>query len=220
MSGETNPARARLRNLHEKTLQGRGAFVADEDRAEWSDEALMAAIAAQDEGAFGSLYDRYADLVYSTALRVLADQQLAEDATQEIFVRIWQRPDAFVAARGRFMSWLMSVTRNRAVDEIRARGRRLRREAPGVDLTRDSDLPVDRAENDPLYAAQAQEDQHRVRGALDDLPREQRLALELAYFGGLTQQEIAFQLHEPLGTIKTRIRLGMQKLRTALGNER
>lgn len=177
----------------------------------------MLAVGARDELAFAVLYDRYADLVYSASVRVLGDSQLAEDATQEIFVRIWRRPEAFIADRGRFLSWLMSVTRNRSVDELRARGRRRRREGePGSD-------PQDRAmsllpaeSDDPVREAQTHEEQATVRRALTELPAEQKLALELAYFGGLTQQEIASTLGEPLGTVKTRIRLGMQKLRKAL----
>jgi RNA polymerase sigma-70 factor (ECF subfamily) len=178
------------------------------------DEVLMLAIVQRDEAAFSILYDRYVDLVYSTCIRVLADPQLAQDTTQEIFVRLWRRPETFVAARGRFLSWLMSVTRNRAVDEIRARGRRQKREDSGAG---DTLMAVpDNDAVDPLHAAQLEEQQQRVRAALQELPGEQRAALELAYFGGLTQQEIALALHEPLGTIKTRIRLAMQKLRRLL----
>lgn len=177
----------------------------------------MAAVVAQDETAFVALYDRYADLVYSTSLRVLADRHLAEDATQDVFVRLWQRPESFVATRGRFVSWLMSVTRNRSVDELRVQGRRHRREAPGVDTVDDPGSIASGAYTDePLHAAQLEEVQAEVRTAMLGLPRDQRVALELAYFGGLTQQEIAVRLSEPLGTVKTRIRLGMQKLRTAL----
>lgn len=174
----------------------------------------MLAIVQHDEAAFSLLYDRYSGLVYSTCLRVLADAQLAQDTTQEVFVRLWRKPEAFVASRGRLLSWLMSVARNRAVDELRARGRRQRREDPGAD---DALVAVaDAGAIDPLGAVQAEEQRGRVRAALAELPAEQRQALELAYFGGLTQQEIALQLHEPLGTIKTRVRLAMQKLRRAL----
>jgi RNA polymerase sigma-70 factor (ECF subfamily) len=178
----------------------------------------MAAVAAQDDYAFAVLYDRYVDLVFSAAVRVLADSQLAEDTTQDVFVRIWRRPEAFVAERGRFLSWLMSVTRNRAVDELRARGRRRKREGSSLGPPDDANaMPLFPGESDdPLHAAQLHEDQVRVRRALVDLPQDQRRALEMAYFGGLTQQEIAIELHEPLGTVKTRIRLGMQKLRKAL----
>jgi RNA polymerase sigma-70 factor (ECF subfamily) len=113
----------------------------------------------------------------------------------------------------------MSVSRNRAVDVLRARGRRQRREGGGIGFESDVDqltaLPGEPAD-DPVSVAQLREEQVLVRAALQGLPKEQRLALELAYFGGLTQQEIAITLHEPLGTVKTRIRLGMQKLRRSL----
>lgn len=221
MNRERNPAEPRARSFNELTLEERSLVFSSEDRGTWSDESLMAAIAAQDELAFAALYDRYADMVFSASLRVLLDRQLAEDATQDIFVRLWQRPETFVPARGRFVSWLMSVTRNRSVDELRSRGRRSRREAASMDGGEDPAAQVASARtDDPAHAAQVQEEQQTVRAALEGLPTEQRKALEMAYFGGLTQQEIAFALHEPLGTVKTRIRLGMQKLRSALESER
>lgn len=221
MNGDTNPAEARIRNFSESSVTDHRTSPAYGERVVWSDEALMLAVATQDETAFVALYDRYADLVYSTSLRVLADRHLAEDATQDVFVRLWQRPQSFVASRGRFVSWLMSVTRNRSVDELRAQGRRYRREAPGIESVEDAPgIPADHYYEEPLRAAQLQEEQASVRGALTSLPAEQRIALEMAYFGGLTQQEIATRLHEPLGTVKTRIRLGMQKLRTALADIR
>lgn len=177
----------------------------------------MLAVASRDHMAFQVLYERYAEIVFATSLRVLADRQLAEDASQDVFVRLWRRPELFIAARGRFLSWLMSVTRNRSVDELRVRGRRRRHEAANYLPSED---PAETAQagdsEDPLRTAQLHEEQAFVRHALKGLPAEQRLALELAYFGGLTQQEIALRLHEPLGTVKTRIRLGMQKLRAAL----
>ncbi|MCB9485923.1 MAG: sigma-70 family RNA polymerase sigma factor [Thermoflexaceae bacterium] len=188
--------------------------------AAWSDERLMEAVVARQEAAFAVIFDRYTEVVYSTAYRVLGDSQLAEDTTQDIFVRLWKNPAAFVADRGRFVSWLMSVSRNRAVDELRSRGRRRRREGiPGA-LPEDNFLESLPAETeDPLSSAQMNERQSLVRAALANLPREQRLALELSYFSGLTQQQIADMLHEPLGTVKTRVRLGMMKLRRALDGQ-
>ncbi len=188
-------------------------------RREWADDTLMAAVVAHDDLAFAVIYQRYADLVYSASLRVLADAQLAEDATQDVFVRLWRRPETFVAQRGRFVSWLMSVARNRAVDELRARGRRRRREGTSLPepSANESAVPVYATEQeDPQATAEHHEDRVEVRAALSLLPADQRIALELAYFGGLTQQEISLRLHEPLGTIKTRMRLGMQKLRRAI----
>jgi len=168
----------------------------------------------RDIKAFETLYDRYGDLVYSTALRVLRDAHLAEDVSQEIFLRLWRRPEAYVAQRGRFGSWLLSVTRNRAVDEARSRGRRYRHEtAQGEQQEREL---VGENFPDPGLAAQLEDERRAVRQALSGLPAEQRQVIELAYFGGFTQQEISEMLGQPLGTVKTRIRLGMQKLKTAL----
>lgn len=217
MAFNRNPEASGVRSVH-RTSDATPVVAADRgNRAEWSDEALMLAVVNRDELAFAELYDRYVDLVYSTSLRVLGDAQLAEDATQDIFVRLWRRPQAFMAERGRFVSWLMSVVRNRAVDELRARGRRQKREGVAGSEVQEAALALLPADgDDPVQTAQLREDQRTVRAALAGLPPEQRLALEMAYFGGYTQQEIALHLGEPLGTIKTRIRLGMQKLRRAL----
>lgn len=180
------------------------------------DETLVRRIAQRDANAFAQLYDRHADLVYSVALRVLADPALAQDAAQDVFLRLWRNPAAYDAARGRFVSWLVSVARNRAVDEVRMRGRRRLREVG--DHASVDDPPDGRAE-DPQVAVQVQADRLAVRRALAQLPPEQRVALEMAYFSGLTQQEIAEHLHQPLGTIKTRTRLAMKKLRSMLSAE-
>jgi RNA polymerase sigma-70 factor (ECF subfamily) len=171
----------------------------------------------RDRHAFEEIYDRYGDLVYSTALRVLRDPHLAEDISQEVFVRLWRKPESYVAERGRFLTWLISVTRNRAVDEVRARGRRQRHETASPE-EQVRELPAGAA-NDPALKAQLAEQRRVVRAALAELPPEQREVIELAYFGGLTQQEIADRLAQPLGTVKTRIRLGMQKLRASLAPE-
>ncbi len=217
MAWNGNPDTPGIRNMGRTVEFSRPAEAEIASRVDWPDEALMLAIVARDEHAFSVLYDRYVDLVYSASFRVLGDAQLAEDASQDVFVRLWRRPETFIAERGRFMSWLMSVTRNRAVDELRARGRRRKREGGPLGEPDEAAEPVFSTELiDPLHSAQLHEEQATVRRALAALPREQKLCLELAYFGGLTQQEIAARLHEPLGTIKTRIRLGMQKLRRAL----
>jgi len=217
MTWDANPDHSGVRSITRTGEIIRRSGETWEARLQLTDEALMLAVTGRDECAFAVLYDRYADLVYSASLRVLGDTQQAEDTTQDVFVRLWRRPESFVAERGRFMSWLMSVTRNRAVDELRSRGRRRRREvATGGALDDDRPLQVPGHDDDPLGAAQLHEQQMLVRRALAELPAEQKVALELAYFGGLTQQEISGLLHEPLGTIKTRIRLGMQKLHRSL----
>ena len=186
----------------------------DSDYAELGDEELMQRLHHRDKRAFEAIFDRYGDLVYSTALRVLRDAHLAEDVSQEIFVRLWRKPQSYVAERGRFLTWLISVTRNRAVDEVRSRGRRQRHETASPE-EQERELPASDS-IDPALNAQLSEQAGIVRAALAKLPPEQREIIELAYFGGLTQQEISERLDQPLGTVKTRIRLGMQKLRAAL----
>ncbi len=186
------------------------------DYPDLPDEQLMARLAMRDIKAFEALYDRYGTLVYSTALRVVGDTQLAEDIAQEVFLRIWRRPDHYVPQRGRFVTWLLSVARNGAVDQVRTRGRRRRRETAGDEP--DKEVPGDE-NRDPAMMAELADERQKVRQALASLPPEQRRVIEMAYYGGYTQQEIAAMLDQPLGTVKTRIRLAMQKLRAALAGE-
>jgi RNA polymerase sigma-70 factor (ECF subfamily) len=181
-----------------------------------TDEELMACLGTQDIEAFEALYDRYGTLAYSTALRVAGDVHLAEDITQEVFLRIWRHPDRYVPQRGRFVSWFLSVTRNEAIDQVRSRGRRRRHEFVAEQPERD--LAADDG-HDPDLMAELADERHRIRRALANLPVEQRRAIEMAYFGGYSQQEIAQLLGQPLGTVKTRVRLGMQKLRVLLRPE-
>ena len=186
---------------------------------ELSDEELMQRLFYGDLQAFEVLYSRYADLVYSTALRILRDVHLAEDMVQEIFLRLWRKPESYEAQRGRFLTWLMSVARNRAVDELRSRGRRFRHETPTASGEQQEREIADGGEHDPALTAQLAEQRRAIRAALAGLPAEQRQVIELAYFGGYTQQEISTMLGQPLGTVKTRIRLGMQKLKLAITPE-
>jgi RNA polymerase sigma-70 factor (ECF subfamily) len=179
-----------------------------------SDERLVAELARRDVRALEALYDRYGDIVYSVSLRVVGDVQLAEDIAQDVFFRLWSRPELFDAGRGRFMTWLLSIARNRAIDERRSRGRRFRHEAlPGGDA---EGMLADKEVDLPGESALLADDRLAIQKAMASLPSEQRLAIELAYFGGYTQQEIARGLGQPLGTVKTRIRLGLQKLRILL----
>ena len=180
------------------------------------DDELMGRLAGRDLAAFETLYDRYGDLVYSVSLRVVGDTYVAEDVTQDVFVRVWRRPEQFDVSRGKFVTWLLSVARNRSIDHRRSQARRMRHEAlPSTDEEEDV-LPSDDSRDDPAAATVLSDDCAAVRAALEVLPAEQKLAIQLAYFGGLTQQEIANKLGQPLGTVKTRIRLGMQKMRGAL----
>jgi RNA polymerase sigma-70 factor (ECF subfamily) len=182
-----------------------------------SDEELMQRLAYRDLRAFRALYDRYGRLVYSATYRVLRDAHLAEDMVQEVFLRLWRKPDSYAPSRGRFATWLTSVSRNRAVDEVRSRNRRYRHETASPE-EQEREVPATEAD-DPALTAEMADQRRLILAALANLPDEQRSTIELAYFGGYTQQEIAQMLDQPLGTVKTRIRLGMQKLRAALTPE-
>lgn len=179
-----------------------------------TDGELMAGLLAEDVSALERLYDRYATLVFSVSLRIVRDRQIAEDVTQEVFLRLWRRPALYDPARGRLLGWLISVTRNRAIDEQRRRHRR--------DQSESGETPWQlRAEDrldDPALAAHLAELRRTVGRALAQLPAAQREAIELAYFGGLTQTEIAERTRAPLGTVKTRVRLGMRHLREMLAD--
>ena len=199
---------------HESTFCMKDVSPSEEIYKGLDDEQLMDRLFVRDLDAFRALYERYTNLVYSTCLRVVRDPQIAEDMVQEIFLRIWRKPDSFTAQRGRFVTWLTSVSRNRAVDEVRSRNRRFRHESASPE-EQEREFP-DAETNDPAFTAELADQRRRILTAMADLPPDQREVIQLAYFGGLTQQEISDRLSQPLGTVKTRIRLGMQKLRVAL----
>ncbi len=183
------------------------------DYGQLDDAALITLVARREEAALAALYDRYSRLVYSVALRVVGQRQLAEEITLDAFQNIWQAAASFRPERGRFVTWLMSVTRHRAIDELRRLV--VRPEGSAVEFDQElgnSPAPIESVEE----RVSLEQRRAAVRRALSELPEAQRRALELAYFGGLTQQEIAERLATPLGTIKTRMRTGMQKLRRAL----
>lgn len=186
------------------------------DYAQLRDDELMERLTLRDLAAFETLYDRYGDLVYSVSLRVVGDPYIAEDVTQDVFVRVWRRPEQFDLNRGKFVTWLLSVARNRSIDHQRSASRRMRHETLPAAEEEDDILPAGNERDDPAFVAVLSDERAAVRKALDVLPAEQKLAISLAYFGGLTQQEVANRLGQPLGTVKTRIRLGMQKMRGAL----
>jgi RNA polymerase sigma-70 factor (ECF subfamily) len=165
---------------------------------------LMARVKERDIAAFESVYDAYHRLVYGIALKMLGDVMAAEDVTQTIFFKVWNQPEAYVS--GNFGAWISRVTRNRALDVLRSRSLRSEGDIP-------VDIPVEGALDDTVFA---QLDGARVRDALRSLPIEQRAPIELGFFGGITHEEIARRTSTPLGTVKTRIRAGLRKLRATL----
>jgi len=164
---------------------------------------LMARVRMRDAAAFETLYDAYHRLVYGIAFRVVGDASAAEDITQAVFLKIWSAPERFES--GNFGGWIARVARNQAVDVVR---RKSRSETELSEAMPDSDLLEEKVFSDI--------DAERVRRALAQLPSEQREPIELGFFGGITHAEIATRTGIPLGTIKTRIRTGLSKLRSAL----
>ncbi len=182
----------------------------EKELRELSDEELLRRIADGDQDALLTLYDRYGRLVYSLAYKVLQDHQLAEEVTQDVFTRVWKAAATFDPKKSRFTTWLTSITRNRAIDILR------RRRARGLTGAGEAELNTAITRADERFSPEHHLRSLAVREALEQLPPAQREVLELAYFGGLTQREIAERLHIPLGTVKTRMRLGMMKLRDLL----
>ena len=166
-----------------------------------NDLELLRRIQEQDEDALAALYDRYADLVYSFALRTLQNPALAEEATQDTFVKIWYHADAWDPARGQFCSWLLTITRYTAIDRLRKEQRQPAR----------ADMP----DTPPDYQRPEIEssDAEALRNWMGQLPIEQAQVIECAFFRGMTHSEIATALQMPQGTVKTRLRLGLMKLR-------
>jgi RNA polymerase sigma-70 factor (ECF subfamily) len=173
-----------------------------------SDRALVARIEARDAEALGLLYDRHSARLLGLAQRIVGDTGEAEEVLQEVFLHVWKSAATFDPSRGPVLAWLLVATRSRSIDRVRARrpsgghGARSLEEAPE---------PASREDIESEAASKEWEDQ--CRAAIAELPQDQRRALELAYFEGLTQQEIAEATETPLGTVKTRVRLGLVKLR-------
>ncbi|MEP6664243.1 MAG: sigma-70 family RNA polymerase sigma factor [Verrucomicrobiota bacterium] len=173
------------------------------------DRQLLQQIVGRDRTAFASFYDRYSTVLFSVAVRILRDQKEAEDVLQDVFLQIWEKAENYKAHLGTPVNWTITLTRNKAIDRLRSsqRRHRLAEEFAGES---ESHSPL------PQSGIIDTEKATMVRAAIKNLPTEQRQAIGLAYFGGLTQSEISESLNEPLGTIKARIRRGMLKLRELL----
>jgi RNA polymerase sigma-70 factor (ECF subfamily) len=178
------------------------------------DTELMPRVAAGDRVAFSDLYDRFSRPLYGTALRILQDPAEAQDVVHDAFVNVWEKAATFESGRGTAFSWVLTSVRNRAIDRVRTRRRRseLLANAPEADVPH---LATDTGPSGSDTAA-AGDEARVVRETVGGLPPEQRRSLELAFFGGLTQEQIAAKLGEPLGTVKARIRRGLLKLRESL----
>jgi RNA polymerase sigma factor (sigma-70 family) len=178
------------------------------------DADLLARLRAGDRAAVGVLYDRFSRPAFALARRVLADDTLAEDVLQDVFLAVWRDPGAFDAARGGLGSWLMTLVHHKAVDAVRREQSHRRRQAR---LAEDLALAEPTEVRDVDEEADARAVGERVRAALGRLPDAQRQALTLAYYGGFTQREVAALTQAPLGTVKTRMLAGMRRLRDDLG---
>ncbi|HVL18988.1 MAG TPA: sigma-70 family RNA polymerase sigma factor [Gemmatimonadales bacterium] len=181
-----------------------------------ADRDLVAGAAGGDERAMAGLYDRYGQVLYAVAYRIVGERADAEEVVLEAFAQAWRDAPRFDAARGSVAGWLTMIARSRALDLVRARSRRDRITAAAASARPDAPLAMGEVRPDPSTGMDHSERRREVRQALEALSAPQRQAIELAYYEGLSQSEIAERLQEPLGTIKTRIRLGMQKLRDAL----
>lgn len=181
-----------------------------------ADARLLGLVATGDSAALGELYDRFSRPLYATALRILNDPGDAQDIVHDAFVTVWEKAASFEAARGTAFSWVLTLTRNRAIDRLRSR----RRRHELLEESALSDLGLDDNSSGPAAdrAASTSDQASTIRDAVASLPTDQQRALKLAFFSGLTQEEIAKRLETPLGTVKARIRRGLIKLRDQLAN--
>jgi RNA polymerase sigma factor (sigma-70 family) len=187
-------------------------LVTPDDESEWHSEAeLMRQVAAGDTGGLETLYDRYHSMAYALALRITAETGLAEDVVQDSFLGVWRNAARYAEPKGSVRGWLLAIVRHRAIDAVR-------RQRAGVALGSESDeaLPAALTLPDIWPEVAGRLDAEQVRQALVALPPAQREVIELAYFDGLTQREIAAQTNAPLGTVKSRMRLGLVALRQQL----
>ena len=177
-----------------------------------ADAALLRRMAAGDESALGALYDRWSPLVHSVVMRIVGDPDDAEELVEETFLQAWRQAASYQDARGGVATWLAVMARSRALDRVRLAGHRRAAAAEPLEAAEGAE-PFDPT---PLDAAEVAETRRIVQAALERLPADQRETLEMAYFRGMSQTEVAAATGQPLGTVKTRCRLGLQKLREAL----
>lgn len=176
------------------------------------DLELLRAIARKDENALGQLYDRYRVILFSLIARILHSREESEDVLQEVMLQVWRRAEDYDESRGRPFTWLVTLARSRAIDRLRSLDSRDRTATEAARTVVDQ---ISDASDDALRSEQSE----IVRRALAELPEDQRKTLVLAYYEGLTQAEIGTKLEWPLGTVKTRMRAGMIRLRELLGND-
>jgi RNA polymerase sigma-70 factor (ECF subfamily) len=181
------------------------------DQPDLTDAQLLALIVRGEDWALSEIYDRYARLVFSFALRIVNDRASAEEIVQQVFTRVWRSACDYRTERGKFSTWVLCITHHQCIDELRRR-----RVRPVTQSNYEESLREVASDDDPARVAQHTFEQARIREALQQIPAEQRIAIELAYFGGLTHREIALHCQAPLGTVKTRLRLGMQRLKLLL----
>src|SRR6266508_6800902 len=177
----------------------------------FDDETLVRLVVQQDVRALEALYQRYSRPVFSLALKILGNREVVEEVVQEVFLRLWTRAKGYDPQRGKLLSWLLTIAHHRAIDELRRR-----RSLPDSSGLQEQLAASEEPDADPSTSLAHVEERAEVQHALAQLPPAQRRPIEMAYYGGMTQVEIAVELAEPPGTIKTRIRLGMQKLRVLL----
>jgi len=178
------------------------------------DQEMIARIGRRDQAAFSALYDRLSGALYSLALKMLGDASDAQDALQEVFVQIWSRAGTYDPEKSSVFSWAVLLTRSRAIDRLRARDRRLRVVvSSAADENKVAEATDASTVESAADTANKKDEAAHVRSLLNNLPEDQRQAIELAFFGHRTHHEIAAQLGQPLGTVKARIRRGLFKLR-------
>ena len=187
------------------------------DYKKFDDESLLRLIVRSQSEALSELYDRYSSLVFGLARNAVDDQALAEEITQDVFMRIWNKAGTYQAEQGKVVSWIAGIARNRAIDVFRHQRTRAEGNSVSWEAIPFFDPPDSQNVEQEL---ESKHKQQRVQQALFQLPEEQRQALALAYFKGFTHEQAAEALGQPLGTVKTRIRLGMHKLRQILEEEK